>query len=202
MAEYDDGAYYEVQLNNKQLVFFFMAALAIAVVVFLCGVMVGRGVRDAAPDSREPQPGEGGDSEARLRPAPRGRRTSSEARAGAVDKSRDDGPGSAESLGQGPATGEIGAKTAAATATRRGLRCLHHSGGGPQDRGCCKIASFSAEEQALPRLSGGGRRSGTPPRAGGAFRDESGGRESSRETAQRREIQALHHPIAGGETSL
>jgi cell division septation protein DedD len=47
MAEYDDGAYYEVQLNNKQLVFFFMAALSIAVVVFLCGVMVGRGVRDA-----------------------------------------------------------------------------------------------------------------------------------------------------------
>ncbi len=47
MAEYDDGAYYEVQLNNKQLVFFFMATLAIAVVVFLCGVMVGRGVRDA-----------------------------------------------------------------------------------------------------------------------------------------------------------
>ena len=47
MAEYDDGAYYGVQLNNKQLVFFFMATLAIAVVVFLCGVMVGRGVRDA-----------------------------------------------------------------------------------------------------------------------------------------------------------
>ena len=47
MADYDDGAYYEVQLNNKQLVFFFMATLAIAVVVFLCGVMVGRGVRDA-----------------------------------------------------------------------------------------------------------------------------------------------------------
>jgi len=47
MAEYDEGAYYEVQLNNKQLVFFFMATLAIAVVVFLCGVMVGRGVRDA-----------------------------------------------------------------------------------------------------------------------------------------------------------
>ena len=47
MAEYNDGAHYEVQLNNKQLVFFFMATLAIAVVVFLCGVMVGRGVRDA-----------------------------------------------------------------------------------------------------------------------------------------------------------
>src|SRR5574341_87071 len=46
MAEYDDGAYYEVQLNNKQLVFFFMSAVAIAVVVFLCGVMVGRGGKE------------------------------------------------------------------------------------------------------------------------------------------------------------
>ena len=44
MAEYDDGAYYAVQLNNKLLVFFFMATLAIAVVVFLCGAMIGRGV--------------------------------------------------------------------------------------------------------------------------------------------------------------
>ena len=54
MAEYDDGAYYEVQLNNKQLVFFFMATLAIAVVVFLCGVMVGRGVSAMQPLLRYP----------------------------------------------------------------------------------------------------------------------------------------------------
>lgn len=47
MAEYEEAGYYEVQLNNKQLVFFFMAAVAISVVLFLCGVMVGRGVRDA-----------------------------------------------------------------------------------------------------------------------------------------------------------
>jgi cell division septation protein DedD len=47
MADYEEAGYYELQLNNKQLVFFFMAAVAIAVVVFLCGVMVGRGVRDA-----------------------------------------------------------------------------------------------------------------------------------------------------------
>jgi cell division septation protein DedD len=47
MAEYEEAGFYEIQLNNKQLVFFFMAAVAIAVVVFLCGVMVGRGVRDA-----------------------------------------------------------------------------------------------------------------------------------------------------------
>ena len=44
MAEYDDGACYTVQLNNKLLVFFFMATLAIAVGVFLCGAMIGRGV--------------------------------------------------------------------------------------------------------------------------------------------------------------
>jgi len=47
MAEYEDAGYYEIQLNNKQLVFFFMAGVATSVVIFLCGVMVGRGVRDA-----------------------------------------------------------------------------------------------------------------------------------------------------------
>ena len=47
MAEYEEAGYYEIQLNNKQLVFFFMAAVATSVVIFLCGVMVGRGVRDA-----------------------------------------------------------------------------------------------------------------------------------------------------------
>ena len=34
----------EIQLNGKQLVFMFMTATVAAVVVFLCGVMVGRGV--------------------------------------------------------------------------------------------------------------------------------------------------------------
>lgn len=51
MSGYEDRAYYEVQLNNKQLVFFFMAAVAIAVVVFLCGVMVGRGVKETVASS-------------------------------------------------------------------------------------------------------------------------------------------------------
>lgn len=40
----DDGLR-EIQLNGKQLVFLFMAATVAAVVIFLCGVMVGRGVR-------------------------------------------------------------------------------------------------------------------------------------------------------------
>jgi len=51
----DDG-FHEIQLDGKQLVFLFMAATVVAVVIFLCGVMVGRGVpiRAAAPiDSPE-----------------------------------------------------------------------------------------------------------------------------------------------------
>lgn len=35
----------EVQLRGKQLVFLFMASTVAVVVVFLCGVMVGRGIR-------------------------------------------------------------------------------------------------------------------------------------------------------------
>jgi cell division septation protein DedD len=40
-----DEGFHEIQLNGKQLVFLFMTATVVAVVIFLCGVMVGRGVR-------------------------------------------------------------------------------------------------------------------------------------------------------------
>jgi cell division septation protein DedD len=40
-----DHEVHEIQLNGKQLVFMFMAATVVAVVIFLSGVMVGRGVR-------------------------------------------------------------------------------------------------------------------------------------------------------------
>jgi cell division septation protein DedD len=40
----NDDAFHEIQLNGKQLVFLFMSAVVILVVVFLFGVMVGRGV--------------------------------------------------------------------------------------------------------------------------------------------------------------
>ena len=36
---------HEIQLNGKQLVFLFMSVTVVAVVIFLAGVMVGRGVR-------------------------------------------------------------------------------------------------------------------------------------------------------------
>ena len=43
----DDG-FREIQLNGKQLVFLFMAAAVVSVVIFLCGVLVGRGVKPVA----------------------------------------------------------------------------------------------------------------------------------------------------------
>ena len=68
----EDG-FHEIQLSGKQLVFLFMATTVVSVVIFLCGVLVGRGVRaerggeetvaaapappstvDAAPPSTEP----------------------------------------------------------------------------------------------------------------------------------------------------
>ena len=41
---------HEIQLNGKQLVFLFMAATVVSVVIFLCGVLVGRGVRPVSSD--------------------------------------------------------------------------------------------------------------------------------------------------------
>jgi cell division septation protein DedD len=65
-----DEGFHEIQLNGKQLVFLFMAATVVSVVIFLCGVMVGRGVRadrgpmdaaeatlSAAPAVTNPPPG-------------------------------------------------------------------------------------------------------------------------------------------------
>ena len=40
----DDG-FHEIQLSGKQLVALFMATTMVAVMIFLCGVQVGRGVR-------------------------------------------------------------------------------------------------------------------------------------------------------------
>jgi cell division septation protein DedD len=46
----DDG-FHEIQLNGKQLVFLFMAVTVVSVVIFLSGVLVGRGVRLARGES-------------------------------------------------------------------------------------------------------------------------------------------------------
>jgi len=46
-----DQGFHEIQLSGKQLVFLFMSAVVLAVVIFLLGVAVGRSVRDAAGDA-------------------------------------------------------------------------------------------------------------------------------------------------------
>jgi len=68
-----DEGFHEIQLNGKQLVFLFMAATVVSVVIFLCGVMVGRGVQTARAEHGEPlqaaasdvravEPGRGGEA--------------------------------------------------------------------------------------------------------------------------------------------
>jgi cell division septation protein DedD len=58
----DDG-FHEIQLSGKQLVFLFMATTVVAVVIFLCGVQVGRNVKgDRAIDT--------GDTSASAAPPP------------------------------------------------------------------------------------------------------------------------------------
>lgn len=44
----EDG-FHEIQLSGKQLVFLFMATTIVSIVIFLCGVLVGRGARVEAP---------------------------------------------------------------------------------------------------------------------------------------------------------
>jgi cell division septation protein DedD len=48
-----DDYYYEIQLTNKQLVFYFMAGATGLILSFLAGVMVGRGVEGGTPGASE-----------------------------------------------------------------------------------------------------------------------------------------------------
>ena len=48
----DDG-FHEIHLSGKQLVFLFMATTVVSVVIFLCGVLVGRGVRAEQAENPE-----------------------------------------------------------------------------------------------------------------------------------------------------
>jgi cell division septation protein DedD len=57
-----DEGFHEIQLNGKQLVFLFMAATVVSVVIFLCGVMVGRGVPDRSSVAANEQSGSAPDT--------------------------------------------------------------------------------------------------------------------------------------------
>src|SRR6266545_8282498 len=43
--DFDEEGFHEIQLSGKQLVFLCMATTVVSIVIFLCGVLVGRGVR-------------------------------------------------------------------------------------------------------------------------------------------------------------
>jgi cell division septation protein DedD len=68
-----DDAFHEIQLNGKQLVFLFMAVVVASVVIFLLGVLVGRGVRaETGPTQAVVQPTGGGTPDFAAVPAPGG----------------------------------------------------------------------------------------------------------------------------------
>jgi DedD protein len=66
----EDG-FHEIQLTGKQLVFLFMATTVVAVVIFLCGVLVGRGVRAerAVADASGPIESAAGNAQPAVPPA-------------------------------------------------------------------------------------------------------------------------------------
>jgi cell division septation protein DedD len=73
-ADADDGVR-EIQLSGKQLVFVFMATTVVAVVIFLCGVMVGLGVRPERSEAAslggdQATPAQGGEPAPTSAPAP------------------------------------------------------------------------------------------------------------------------------------
>lgn len=68
-----DDAFHEIQLNGKQLVFLFMAVVVASVVIFLLGVLVGRGVRaERGPVEALAQPAVTGTEASVAAPAPGG----------------------------------------------------------------------------------------------------------------------------------
>lgn len=47
MRDYEEKSYYEIQLDNKQLILVFLAGVTVCALVFVLGVMVGKGRKEA-----------------------------------------------------------------------------------------------------------------------------------------------------------
>jgi cell division septation protein DedD len=47
MRDYEEKSYYEIQLDNKQLILVFLSGLVLCVLIFVLGVMVGKGQKEA-----------------------------------------------------------------------------------------------------------------------------------------------------------
>ena len=47
MRDYEEKSFYEIQLDNKQLILVFLAAVTVCVLIFVLGVMIGKGQKEA-----------------------------------------------------------------------------------------------------------------------------------------------------------
>lgn len=47
MRDYEEKSFYEIQLDNKQLILVFLASVTVCVLIFVLGVMVGKGKKEA-----------------------------------------------------------------------------------------------------------------------------------------------------------
>src|SRR4029077_16227685 len=47
MRDYEEKSYYEIQLDNKQLILVFLAGVTVCVLIFILGVLVGKGKKEA-----------------------------------------------------------------------------------------------------------------------------------------------------------
>jgi cell division septation protein DedD len=68
----NDQSFHEIQLSGKQLVVLFMSAVVLAVVIFLLGVSVGRGVRGSVASASTADVGVPTDTTASATPTPAG----------------------------------------------------------------------------------------------------------------------------------
>jgi len=46
MRDYEEKSYYEIQLDNKQLILVFLAGVTVCVLIFILGVMIGKGKKE------------------------------------------------------------------------------------------------------------------------------------------------------------
>ncbi len=139
-----------IQLNGKQLVFLFMAVTVVSVVIFLCGVLVGRGAQARSAPPVEATAAEDTDETADAAPPPPSAEPLEPTRADDLvysDRLQTTGP-AAEALV--PA----GAKARAEAAPSRGCgdqgRARNVGRAEPQGAGGDRAGATAAEEKPLP----------------------------------------------------
>jgi len=94
MRDYEEKSYYEIQLDNKQLILVFLAALTLCVLIFVLGVMVGKGQKEAemaamarsegTPVKTEPDPNVPEQPKETVTPAPKSEKAGKTSKTGTL----------------------------------------------------------------------------------------------------------------------